>query len=96
MLTKEQVTEMCNELKRDVWFFEDDLNKFALIINNAFGYYDDGTILYRNLDHPEKISAVLRKLNDECVSRELKGEWECFHFDTFSVNVTYRADQDLF
>ena len=98
MLTKEKVIEMINDLKRDAWFFEED-NRLSVIINNAFGYYDDGTVCRRCLDHPEKISAFLRTLGDECVTREVTGpekNWESFQFDTFSVDVTYRVDEDLF
>lgn len=98
MLTKEKVIEMCNELKRDVFFFEED-NTLSVIINNAFGYYDDGTVCPRILAHPEKVCAFIRTLGDECVSRKITGpeeNWESFQFDTFSVDVTYRVDEDLF
>lgn len=88
-MTREQLIERLEALEEDVSYYT--LNgEINITIFDFEGFDENWNEIYRDLDHPEEVDALLEDLKSECSHTE-GNCYTTYFFDGFQVCVGYSS-----
>lgn len=89
-MTREQLIKRLEALGEDVSYYTFSNGEISITINDFEGFDEDWDEIYRDLNHPEEIAALLEDLESECSHAE-GNFYTTYFFDGFQVCVGYSS-----
>lgn len=91
---REDLMRMINDCsKNDISFYLNQTgNRIDIILNDCDKWGSDGGSVFRIEDKPEATYALIKWLEDSCVSKD-NSFYRFYHFDDFVVAVGYLSQE---